>query len=194
MSLNFWSPGSNWEIVDNRHHVLFKVNSLVGSRRPPVGSMAAVVVIRGEIPGWRLGRLPPPGKLGRLPPPGKLGRLPPPGKGGPLPARGMPGAFGRNLGGLGESAPSTGGPGLAGPASRPGRAQHLACSSSNSSSRIKRLQRSRPTSRQPTRCTPTRDSIRDEGGGGGRDIFCTFLPLPFPRSNTILYIVQYINC
>merc|ERR1719474_1066853 len=108
MSLNFWSPGSNWEIVDNRHHVLFKVNSLVGSRRPPVGSMAAVVVIRGEIPGWR---------LGRLPPPGKLGRLPPPGKGGPLPARGMPGAFGRNLGGLGESAPSTGGPGLAGPAS-----------------------------------------------------------------------------
>merc|ERR1712200_219567 len=79
--------------------------------------MAAVVVIRGEIPGWRLGRLPPPGKLGRLPPPGKLGRLPPPGKGGPLPARGMPGAFGRNLGGLGESAPSTGGPGLAGPAS-----------------------------------------------------------------------------
>merc|ERR1719495_909517 len=69
--------------------------------------------------------------------------------------------------------------------------QSPACSSSNSS-RIKRQLRSRPTSRQPTRCTPTRDSIRDKGGGGGRDIFCTFLLLPFPRSNTILYIVPYI--
>ena len=42
----------------------------------------------------------------------KLGKLP-----GTLPASGMPGVLGRNFEGLGESTPSTGGPGLASPES-----------------------------------------------------------------------------
>merc|ERR1712203_278427 len=53
--------------------------------------------------------------------------------------------------------------------------QSPAPSNSNSSSKTKPRQPSRPTSRLPIRCTPTRDSISEEGGGEGGTIFCTFL-------------------